>query len=822
MNINVTVAEKRATVIGTPVIVCGNSDYSIEFAFDAEWEGLEAKTARFVFVQNGAVKYQEVIFTGNTVAVPVLTNTKEVRVGVFAGDLHTTTPAIIRCDLSILCGTGAVADPTPDQYNQIMALLNKGGGAAGGSVPASGFSKRLWDSSKKKGKYEAWPFGNAWFDKDTGKHCLIVDVKSSHTSTDGDVYFTSKYDFGEFENPVLVAQHTSAYGCRTHGSGINAKGEYLALVLHYNSSGNGPLHVYKSTDKGKTWTSRELLIKRGTSKAAEAAVMTISEEEEDVDAALVTSEFKNISINDNQGGVANNTNKRIGTPAYINSGIASLATSGEYYFSVHAYEPLSSVVSCTPEASIDFCLGSIDNTEGTTISYRADSPRVRSTDYLATSIQSVAANNTNLFFAVFVYSENGSYVGNYDGANIGTFTWLQSADLTALHSGGYRVKLIVKQGEAGTQEITPYAGAYDGTNIGTFAWLQSVDLTALHNSGYFVKVMMKNGSAGTNNIDPSEAVNMQYTLSDGTTAFVSAGKNITGITASYTGGNVEVGTDVSSLSGVTVTAHYSDGTSSNVTGYSLSGTITEGANTVTVSYNGFTTSFIVTGTTEPEETEPEDGENLTSGETGSCFLTSSGRLLSFDRLAPSPSAGCMIIYSDDHGASWSGTMIDNGTAPNPLEGSFIELSNGNIYCVVRGHLYTGNFTVLQKTYITKSTDGGTSWTPLMEMEDIDATFNGVALIHHAKSKKVEMLYASRLLQKNGCGSLYRRICTEEEFEAGYYGEEVKIANGGSVGADFGYVAASVSNKNVVNMYYYITDNQAGGVCIMNAELDWIY
>jgi len=217
-----------------------------------------------------------------------------------------------------------------------------------------------------------------------------------------------------------------------------------------------------------------------------------------------------------------------------------------------------------------------------------------------------------------------------------------------------------------------------------------------------------------------------------------------------------------------------------------------------------------------------DGTDPTSGETGSCFLTKSGRLLTFNRLAPSPQSGCMIAYSNDNGTNWSGTTINNGTAPNPLEGSFIELSNGNIYCVVRGNLYTGDYTQLQKTYITKSTDGGITWTPLAEMDDIDATFNGVAFVHHVKAKKVEMIYASRLLNHNGVGTLYRRICTETEFEAGYYGEEVKIGDGGSVGADFGYVATSISDKNVVNMYYYITDETDGGVCIKNAELGWIY
>lgn len=114
MTININVADKRATVIGAPVIVCGNSDYSVKFTFDEAWEGLSAKTARFVYVKDGAVHHTDVPFTGDTVAVPMLSNTKEVFVGVFSGSLYATTPARIPCELSILCGTGDPQDPVPD------------------------------------------------------------------------------------------------------------------------------------------------------------------------------------------------------------------------------------------------------------------------------------------------------------------------------------------------------------------------------------------------------------------------------------------------------------------------------------------------------------------------------------------------------------------------------------------------------------------------------------------------------------------------------------------------------------------------------------
>lgn len=121
-DIQITITEKRPQVIGAPVIVCGNSDYTITFIFDSEWSA-GTKTARFVYVRDGAVMHEDVVFSGSTVAVPILDNVREVRVGVYAGNLQTSTPVVIPCECSIRCGTGAPADPTPSQYDQIIQLL---------------------------------------------------------------------------------------------------------------------------------------------------------------------------------------------------------------------------------------------------------------------------------------------------------------------------------------------------------------------------------------------------------------------------------------------------------------------------------------------------------------------------------------------------------------------------------------------------------------------------------------------------------------------------------------------------------------------------
>lgn len=106
-------------------IVCGNNDYSIAFTFDTEWDSISQKTARFIW--NG--RYQDVEFTGTTCTVPIITNATEVTVGVYAGDLKTTTPAKIPCEKSIRCGTTISQDD-----------ITTDSGSSGGSSGSSGSS----------------------------------------------------------------------------------------------------------------------------------------------------------------------------------------------------------------------------------------------------------------------------------------------------------------------------------------------------------------------------------------------------------------------------------------------------------------------------------------------------------------------------------------------------------------------------------------------------------------------------------------------------------------------------------------------------------
>lgn len=154
-------------------IVCGNSTYSIKFAFDAEWDEHPTKTARFKY--NG--RAVDVPFEGDTVAVPKLRNTSHVTVGVFAGDLKTTTPAKIPCEKSILCEDGLPPDPEPEVYVQIMEMLN---GLGDDQQPTSIDLSRLDPDDTGKGYIvETYPDGSVEETEFTYTDGKITKIKDS-------------------------------------------------------------------------------------------------------------------------------------------------------------------------------------------------------------------------------------------------------------------------------------------------------------------------------------------------------------------------------------------------------------------------------------------------------------------------------------------------------------------------------------------------------------------------------------------------------------------------------------------------------------------
>lgn len=118
--IKIKIRDKRAG--GTGTVICGNSDYTVAWDLDEEWTPYDTKTMR-VNLADGT--YQDVVFTGNTAALPVLSTPGWASVGLYAGDLHTSRAADLRVLPSVTTPGGAPADPAEDVYAQITEKFNQ-------------------------------------------------------------------------------------------------------------------------------------------------------------------------------------------------------------------------------------------------------------------------------------------------------------------------------------------------------------------------------------------------------------------------------------------------------------------------------------------------------------------------------------------------------------------------------------------------------------------------------------------------------------------------------------------------------------------------
>lgn len=125
--IHITVRDRVPTITAGEDVISHNSDYVAEFEFDEEWQD-KVKTVYFV-CEDGS--YQAVVMNGNSCGVPMLDGEhRRIFVGVQAGAakkpsvLKTTRPCCLKVRDSIADLLGQpIPDPTPDVYQQIMAML---------------------------------------------------------------------------------------------------------------------------------------------------------------------------------------------------------------------------------------------------------------------------------------------------------------------------------------------------------------------------------------------------------------------------------------------------------------------------------------------------------------------------------------------------------------------------------------------------------------------------------------------------------------------------------------------------------------------------
>lgn len=126
--IHIAVRDRVPTITEGEEVISHNSDYVAEFAFDDEWQD-KVKTVYFV-CEDGS--NQPVVMSGNTCDVPMMAGEhRRIFVGVQEGTsvkpgkLKTTRPCCLKVKDSIADYLGQpIPDPTPDVYQQIIAMLN--------------------------------------------------------------------------------------------------------------------------------------------------------------------------------------------------------------------------------------------------------------------------------------------------------------------------------------------------------------------------------------------------------------------------------------------------------------------------------------------------------------------------------------------------------------------------------------------------------------------------------------------------------------------------------------------------------------------------
>jgi hypothetical protein len=123
----IEVRDKIATLLpGQKDIVCDNEDYVAHFTFDEEWSGKD-KTARFIW--NG--EFEDVPIEGDECPIPSISDADTVKVGVYAGELKTTTEALLGCRRSIRSGQAKPSVGNDGRYaNEAKASADRAEAAA--------------------------------------------------------------------------------------------------------------------------------------------------------------------------------------------------------------------------------------------------------------------------------------------------------------------------------------------------------------------------------------------------------------------------------------------------------------------------------------------------------------------------------------------------------------------------------------------------------------------------------------------------------------------------------------------------------------------
>lgn len=126
-DITIRVRNRIAEAVGSPEIICGNDGYNLLFDLDEEWSAQEIKTARIAWTDtfSGQPRHTDVPFILGFAAIPAIADAYEVRIGLYSGNIMTTTPATVPCVRCITDGETYHEDPEPETYAALLELLGR-------------------------------------------------------------------------------------------------------------------------------------------------------------------------------------------------------------------------------------------------------------------------------------------------------------------------------------------------------------------------------------------------------------------------------------------------------------------------------------------------------------------------------------------------------------------------------------------------------------------------------------------------------------------------------------------------------------------------
>lgn len=113
------------------------------------------------------------------------------------------------------------------------------------------------------GTHSSWTHSNVAYDEEIDKVVVFYNVKNAHEMIHNKVAMRFKDTNDNFSDLIVVANRDDeGISCKAQSSGIAPNGDYLSFVSLFDNSTGAVIgtDVYRSKDKGKTWSSTNMLI----------------------------------------------------------------------------------------------------------------------------------------------------------------------------------------------------------------------------------------------------------------------------------------------------------------------------------------------------------------------------------------------------------------------------------------------------------------------------------------------------------------------------------------------------------------------------------